>query len=90
MSGRLGSVPGRLGAWARRAQMLAITPGCVRPLGGARPDQRLLPLTPAASTPARAIGARVAVTRSAVPEGGYALSRPGRRVDRCRVARVEG
>ena len=68
-----------LGLLALVAAAFALAPTGISHRAGARPDERLLPpIPPAASLPARAIGARFAVTGAAVSGGEHALSRPRR------------
>ena len=99
MTGRLASGQVLLRPWVRRGLTLALplplvalaaaafglAPSSISHPAGARPDQGLLPPTAAASVPARAIHARLAVTAAAVSGGEHALSRPRRAAQRWRV-----
>ena len=93
MNGRLASGRVVLRVWARRwltlalrlgllalvAAAFALAPSGLSHRAGVRPDERLLPpIPPAASLPARAIGARFDVTGAAVSGGEGAPSRPRR------------
>ena len=67
---------------ALAAAAFALAPSGISHRAGARPDERLLPSLSGASVPARAIGARVAVTAAAVSGGEHAPSRPRRAAKR--------
>jgi hypothetical protein len=97
---RLASGRAGLRVWARRRLMpalplpllalaaaaFALAPSGISQRAGVRPDERLLPPIPAAaSLPAPAVHARVAVAGAPVPGDEHAPSRPRRAGKRRRV-----